>query len=669
VSFQPDFKITKLGNLIEIDDGSAVTFYSKDFSRTLKSIITKIKQQQPDLQDEDLEYHRQNIEAQLLQIYSENSEKAEKPHTNKKHGRIDNQNSVTAFKYSDNGKGTLHETIILDGRPVFLKYENGEIKTVVKIQENNRTISPPNSDEYAYDPYEFDNQEELKKYMDMAKLEIFDTMFGKAKQIIDKYNDQDDDALILIAADVVWSYFQDLFPTTHYLDVTGDNNVGKSSLGYTFQSIGYRPVKGTAISAANYYRTLGTVEPGQCIIIEDEADHISDDPDKMRILKTGNEYNAKVPKINMNTLEQKQSWYYPYCFKIIIAERSLDQYKAKGLSDRTLAVKCRPGSPRCAIKEIINYYRTEDVISYELHNELVKFRKTMFCFRLLHYNDSFTYNISGLRNRDKELCGPLLQLFQNTKAQSVILNAVTTFLSEKKERKSNSLEVALYSIIVNLIGELREYEISADLIWTYIRTNIDGVYDDRRPNEFKTLEYGDLYKNTITKIIVDKFCSLRGRRRSSSGSILIFDKNKIERFAVLYDRSINIKIENVSSVGSVGNVGSEGCTCTDIEVYRRVEKHDIQLFDKSPYAILIGICTIPDDYRIASTLGENWNSTKLTVNSSQSLGNQNLTYPKTINTNSASIYRIGRTDNFACQDCRKRGDKWYMLQHICSRKR
>ena len=42
--FQPDFKIKKLGNLIEIDNGSAVTFYPKDFSKTLKSIITKIKQ-------------------------------------------------------------------------------------------------------------------------------------------------------------------------------------------------------------------------------------------------------------------------------------------------------------------------------------------------------------------------------------------------------------------------------------------------------------------------------------------------------------------------------------------------------------------------------------------------------------------------------------------------
>ena len=93
-------------------------------------------------------------------------------------------------------------------------------------------------------------------YIDKAKLETYDKLFEKAKQIFDKYNDQDEEVLILTAADVVWTYFQDVFPTTHYLDITGDNAVGKSSLGDTFESIGYRPIKGTTISAANYYRTV-----------------------------------------------------------------------------------------------------------------------------------------------------------------------------------------------------------------------------------------------------------------------------------------------------------------------------------------------------------------------------------------------------------------------------
>lgn len=55
-------------------------------------------------------------------------------------------------------------------------------------------------------------------------------------------------------------------------------------------------IRGNSITGANYYRVLGTIEPGQCSIIEDEGDSISEDPDKVRILKSGYEYNTKIPK-------------------------------------------------------------------------------------------------------------------------------------------------------------------------------------------------------------------------------------------------------------------------------------------------------------------------------------------------------------------------------------
>ena len=45
------------------------------------------------------------------------------------------------YKYSKRGKGLLHEAIILAGLPVFLKYENGEVKTIERIQEAGRIIN------------------------------------------------------------------------------------------------------------------------------------------------------------------------------------------------------------------------------------------------------------------------------------------------------------------------------------------------------------------------------------------------------------------------------------------------------------------------------------------------------------------------------------------------
>ena len=263
----------------------------------------------------------------------------------------------TTFKYSNRGKGDLHEAVILSGFPVFAKYANGKTEIVESIEENSRIIKPPEAEEYQYEPYEFTNTEELEQFMDRAKTTSLDSLFTIAKQLVKKYNDQDNQIITLLAADVVWSYFQDLFPTTHYLDVVGDNDTGKSSIGYTFEYLGYRPVKGTAISAANYYRTLGIIEPGQCTIIEDEGDRIDEDLEKMAILKTGYELMAKVPKINMNTFDQKPKWYYTYGLKMIIAERSLDHYKAKGLMDRTFILHCKPGRINgYSIKQIISNY-------------------------------------------------------------------------------------------------------------------------------------------------------------------------------------------------------------------------------------------------------------------------------------------------------------------------
>ena len=42
----------------------------------------------------------------------------------------------------------------------------------------------------------------------------------------------------------------------------------------------------------------------------------------------------RIPKTNTNAW--KVEWFYAYCLKIIIAEKSLSRFKAKGLLDRAL---------------------------------------------------------------------------------------------------------------------------------------------------------------------------------------------------------------------------------------------------------------------------------------------------------------------------------------------
>ena len=134
------------------------------------------------------------------------------------------------------------------------------------------------------------------------------------------------------------------------------------------------------MSAANHLRIGGTVEPGQVTIVEDEADGIEDDAEKMKILKTGYKFQGKVPRINMLQKSQPMNWFHTYAMRLLMAEKALDQINAKGLLDRTFKLYFRPGDPKYVIDDAIHERGN-------LYGEFMSFRKTMLCWRLVHFAD------------------------------------------------------------------------------------------------------------------------------------------------------------------------------------------------------------------------------------------------------------------------------------------
>ena len=228
----------------------------------------------------------------------------------------------STFKYSTNFKGLLHEAIILGGsEPFFVTYENNHVELVRKIEERNRTLVPPYPEEYPYDPIE-----------------------------VTLYIDQDDEIIVLVSADILWTFFQDLFPTTHYYDINGKaNGIGKSSIGHVFEGLAYRCIRMVDPTSANLFRALGKIEIGQNMMVLDEADRIHQDKDALSIMKEGYNARGRVPKINPNTL--KQEWFYCYCFKVRIAEEALKGNITKGVIDRSLQIKAIVGNPKHDIKE------------------------------------------------------------------------------------------------------------------------------------------------------------------------------------------------------------------------------------------------------------------------------------------------------------------------------
>ena len=257
--------------------------------------------------------------------------------------------------------------------------------------------------------------------------------------------------------------------------------------------------------------------------------------------------------MNMNII--KQEFFYTYCFKIIIAEKSPDQRNAKGVLDRTFVFTSYKGKPRYDIKEVLN--PAGDERRQEFLDELTDFRKLMLIYRLIHFKDAIADIDIEVDGRDKELCKPIIQLFYNTSVQKEIEAALQKFLDLKNQRKENAIEAALFPIIINSVSVCGR-EVYASQIWKMITggTIIQGEYDPRKSNEYQTSDYGTIYRNTITNIICDKFGA--ERKRKNNGTVLIFDTEKLLRVGSAYNQrsSIQTKLSEYEDNGS-NSEGSE----------------------------------------------------------------------------------------------------------------
>jgi hypothetical protein len=62
----------------------------------------------------------------------------------------------------------------------------------------------------------------------------------------------------------------------------------------------------------------------------------------------------------------------------------------------------------------------------------------------------------------------------------------------------------LYPLISNSVSQYGN-EVSASQSWQSILSSIEGAYDERKLNLYRTVDYGKNYRNSITNIICDKF--------------------------------------------------------------------------------------------------------------------------------------------------------------------
>ena len=139
----------------------------------------------------------------------------------------------STFKYSTRFTGPLHEAIMLSGGPFFLTHSSvsGHFELFRKIEEANRVLVQPYPEKYPYDLFEFNSLKELCNYEAMAWQETIHSLYEETKEVVIRYVDQDAEVINLVSDDIIWTYFQDLYP-----DITSkQNGIGKNTIGYVFE--------------------------------------------------------------------------------------------------------------------------------------------------------------------------------------------------------------------------------------------------------------------------------------------------------------------------------------------------------------------------------------------------------------------------------------------------
>jgi hypothetical protein len=474
--------------------------------------------------------------------------------------------SVVVCKYTDIF-GMLWETVkFKGGRYYLVSYNNNKLNlwrnsaadaasdiaaTVNENQEqqidivvDDKNIKPYT--EIGTEPYYFEDIKELQQYIDLAKAQTLGTLFKDVKKWVKKFFDTDTEEYTnLIAADIIFTYFQDRIGKTHYLFPYGEPGTGKGAILECFNQLAYRGVQVTDASAAAIYRLLGNIEKGQVILIIDEANQLENDPFLLDVLKVGYKGNTKVPRVMdaQSSESSKVEYFYAFCFKIIAAEHLPKHWKTGGFLSRCLLIHTSPGNPELDISDIVD--NAGDANNAKTMLELLELRRLLFAYRLLHYSEPIPdLGIKGIIGRDRELIKPLIRLFKvhgDSETLDTIKKTLHYFVKERNAEVTDSFAATVYRLLTQLISNNsnQRYEFPFSEIRDYIREQLDGENldtdgeDGKKTSSMKTDLFGEITNKKLAatlKVLGGK----SARDKTHTTRLWKFDAKTLGRFSTVY---------------------------------------------------------------------------------------------------------------------------------------
>jgi hypothetical protein len=456
-------------------------------------------------------------------------------------------------KYHDPSGGLeLYEAILLGNAAHFISInrdavtekEEGEVPWQLSngfsiadaMSNNNNTvveILPTENLGYISKPYRFESEKEIDFYMEKASKLTLDQLYNYVKKIVQKYSAGTDTHHTIVSGDIIFTYFQDVFGQTHYLYFYGDNGSGKTINLHLIEQLAYRVMFDVDITPANIYTFYDSIEEGQGVICEDEADDLDyKQPEKMKIYKKGYTKGGKVTRTETGGEQgRNQEGYYVYGFKAFTGEEKLDPDYAKGLNERIFYIECQEADPQYDLTEVLNPAGEQE---YEgLLAELEDMHKTLLMYRLIHHTDKYPNIDVAVKNREKQLIKPLVRLFQGTESLKEIAKALGDIIAKRRGVKKGTIEYALYKVVDELIKDKKTHRFTAKLVYTSLKEELDGEYkDENKDQSFETPMHGKVSHKKISQICEDRFGA--DIKHTKDGNMLIFDEERFKKVKAAY---------------------------------------------------------------------------------------------------------------------------------------
>ena len=632
--------------------------------------------------------------------------------------------STTSISKNEDGKKTytinkysqgipLIESILINNIPYFIQInEDSEGNNVPifykKFELADIDLVPPERTEYLSKEYSFASCEEVQYFINRAKNETLDSLFNKVKtNNLKKFIDVDDDFINILAADIIFTYFQDRLGMTHYLLIVGDNNTGKSNILLVFSFLGYRSVYDIAITPANIYNFGSQLEEAQHIIIEDEIDDIDQQIEKKKLYKQSYRSGTKVTRMYENSSpvnnkkrksSSRQQGFFLFGFKMFASEKMPDKKESKGFLERIIVLKAVPGNPQYDISEVIDESGDEKLKG--LYEELMNTRKLLLMYRLLHHKDTIPNVKLNIKNRYKQLTKPLIRLFQNTKSDDDIKKSLSKYLIEKNQEKIDSLDFAILTLIINL--SKHGATLYNDQIWQDLKEKYPSGEIKEKPYSWFIEGYGSISKTNITKICETKF-GAKPHKDRENGRGLIFKPEILNRLAENYslidggikiikdDEEFKLKkesdtlptcdtfTEDTDPTSDNNSTKDNGKTKESTNTYEEKLQENDNVGLKTSEIINKKTCTSSLELSQVSPLSPNHtkletprqrtiSKIELGLFTNHLISNSDLTLedydydPVIIN----NIGRFERSDRWFCNNCTMKGDKWFMMKHPCN---